>query len=278
MKKVVMFLSMFLLTFLLGYFVVPQFMTTVEEPQVSESVQNNVPIIQAVEPKIKVLQTKITDKEAEVVYQETNNHKYKIQLLETGDFWSEEVKFISGETWLGFFKEDDKYLLKPAKVGIKKNKEKGKTVSVFEKNQPIFLLKNASILKSGKIETLFEGSIEDNDINMQNGFAQDFDFGGETYSLSVENETGNQGGLDVDSRLILTKGDKTQVLATVKKRCNDCFWSLYWVGDLDQDGKLDFYLDLSNHYNAMAKMLFLSSEADKNKLVKKVAEFWTVGC
>jgi hypothetical protein len=278
MKKVIVFLSVFLLTFLLGYFVVPQFMTKVEEPQVSESVQNDVPIIQIVEPKIKVPQTKTTDKEAEIVYQETNGHKYKVQLLKTGEFWSEEVTMKSGETWLGFFKEGDNYSLKPTKVEIRKNNEKGKTVSVDEKNQPLFLLKKAAKLKSGKIETVLDGSGEENEISMHNGFSQDFDFGGEKYSLDVENETGNKGSLDKGSRLLLTKGEKTQVLATVKNGCNDCFWYLNWVGDLDQDGKLDFYLDLSNHYNTIDHTLFLSSESKSGKLVGKVAEFWISGC
>lgn len=60
--------------------------------------------------------------------------------------------------------------------------------------------------------------------------------------------------------------------------CDDCGWGIYWAGDLDGDGKLDLYLDLANHYNVGQYRLFLSSPAEKGKLVKEVANFRFVGC
>jgi hypothetical protein len=286
MKKAIVSLGVFSLTFLIGYFIVPNFLTKVDEPRIVESELKAEPIIEpsienSVTPIVnsKTRKTGKIDKEAEVTYQERNGIRFKIQLLETGEFWSDEINSKSGETWLGLFNDGNNYFLKSTKINVQRDSEKGKTVTVPGKNEPLFLVKNATKLKRGKIETIVAPDTDGREINMQNGFSKDFNFRGETYSLRVESDTRNdEGSLDNNSRLVLRKGEKTQVLATLKNGCDDCFWSLYWVGDLDQDGKLDFYLDLSNHYNAMAKMLFLSSEADKGKLVKRVAEFWTVGC
>jgi len=48
---------------------------------------------------------------------------------------------------------------------------------------------------------------------------------------------------------------------------------LYWVGDLDSDGKPDFYLSLYENDNVSAVFLFLSSKAENGKLIKAVASF-----
>ncbi len=54
--------------------------------------------------------------------------------------------------------------------------------------------------------------------------------------------------------------------------------SLLWAGDLDRDGRLDFLLDLSDHYNVSLPTLFLSTHAGAGELVGRVAQRRTVGC
>ncbi len=54
--------------------------------------------------------------------------------------------------------------------------------------------------------------------------------------------------------------------------------NLYWVGDLDRDGKPDFFTNLYLNENGDYLNLYLSSRAKKGKLVKKVAVFATSGC
>jgi hypothetical protein len=78
--------------------------------------------------------------------------------------------------------------------------------------------------------------------------------------------------------LILESEATKQILHTLNADYNSDLGNLYWVGDLDRDGKPDFYMDLYVHYNAGNKVLFLSSQAERGKLVKKVAYFWTTGC
>jgi hypothetical protein len=285
MKKAIVFLGVFSLTFLIGYFIVPNFLTNVDEPLVVESEPKDEPIIEQsiasfVTPTVnaKTRKTGKIDKETEVTYQEANGRRFRTQLMETGDFWSEEITAKSGETWIGLFNDGNNYFLKSTKIIVQLNNEKRKTVNATERTVPLFLVRNSSKLKPGEIENIFDGG-EGNEINMDNGFSKDFDYSGEKYSLRVESETRkDNGGLDEDSQLILKKGDVTQILTTVKNGCNDCFWYLNWVGDLDRDGKLDFYLGLSNHYNNQGNTLFLSTETKHGKIVGKAAEFWITGC
>jgi hypothetical protein len=56
---------------------------------------------------------------------------------------------------------------------------------------------------------------------------------------------------------------------------------LIWAGDLDNDGKTDFIIQIPTPpYNEMGDSsgLFLSSMADSEELVKLVAYFISTGC
>jgi hypothetical protein len=83
--------------------------------------------------------------------------------------------------------------------------------------------------------------------------------------------------LNETSKLVLSEGSIRQTLYSVES-CDDCSWQIKWAGDLDGDGKLDFYIQLSPHYNAAIMKVFLSSGAENGKLVKEAAEFTTTGC
>ncbi len=90
-----------------------------------------------------------------------------------------------------------------------------------------------------------------------------------------------------NSEVIITKDGTEQLLGEYRAFCegdsvwylgDDAFPSLIWAGDLDKDGKLDFLMDLTNHYNASKITLFLSSHAINEEIVRKVAVFTIVGC
>lgn len=87
--------------------------------------------------------------------------------------------------------------------------------------------------------------------------------------------------------LVLESDGKTQLLHTFWTRGEGDYgeknWlgsvgTLYWVGDLDRDNKPDFYLSLYAHEIIYEAFIFLSSEAENGKLVKKAALFSTSGC
>lgn len=114
--------------------------------------------------------------------------------------------------------------------------------------------------------------------NLQNGFKKDFALNGKTFTLKVVNENSTEENISDGTKLMLTSGNVEQIVyPTAGERVGE-FWYLLWAGDLDGDGKLDFYADVSDHYNSSMPTLFLSSEAKKGKLVKDVAGIRTVGC
>lgn len=55
--------------------------------------------------------------------------------------------------------------------------------------------------------------------------------------------------------------------------------NLYWVGDLDSDGKLDLFMNFWNYEKGYySSGLFLSSEAKKGQLVKRFEFLAYGGC
>ena len=78
--------------------------------------------------------------------------------------------------------------------------------------------------------------------------------------------------------MVLESDGISQTLYEWPHGFSDQHCELIWAGDLDGDGKLDLYIDLSDHYNVMGKTLFLSSKRQPGKLVERIAQFLTVGC
>jgi hypothetical protein len=231
-----------------------------------------------------------------------DKYPHRIKLLETGDgFHGDEVKAKSGETWLGLFSKNGKSVLRSTKIKIRrvyddiadypnKRKKTGKSVSVHDAERPLFLLKNAETLTQGEVSTLFRGITwreisEDENLEgapdeyltgLVKGFAQKYKIGGKEFKLSVI-EAKNENHERILALISEHKGNR-QILHTMNIAHNSDLGTLYWVGDLDRDGKPDFYADLFVHYNVGNKTLFLSSKAGKGKIAKKAAYFWTTGC
>lgn len=208
-----------------------------------------------------------------------------IQILETGGFHGEEVSAESGESWLGLFKQKNDYALLPVVLTVEdvhdpivdssENEKTGKEVKVLGQGEPVFLIKGKGFINSRVVKTVFSGGKP-----ITNIFNETYDFAGKKYNLKVQTEIIRKKvstSLNETSKLILSDGKTEQTIYSVE-RCNDCHWQINWAGDLDNDGKLDFYLNLSDHYNVANLKLFLSSEAESGELVKEVAEFTTTGC
>ena len=199
----------------------------------------------------------------------------------------------SGEIWLGLFSESGKFSLRSTKITVRRvfddvmDKEKsrkwtGKSVSA-EEAEPVFLLKGAKQLSEGPITTLFrlppheERQPEDEvPASMRPGFSKDFTIGQTTYTLAVRSGKTPSGKATL--ALLLESGGISQVIHTVPDFEGNYLGSIEWAGDLDRDGKPDFYFSLYVHDNVGYRNLFLSSPAKKGKLVEKAASFWTTGC
>lgn len=277
------FASFFLLTFLVGFVATT---TPIKEKTV---------LFEAATEIIKKQPTPIEEKQEKKIteeivdWHEEDGKKLSVKLLETGDgFHGDQVNAKNGEIWLGLFRENGKYFLQPSKLEIRRVHDEivdegediktGKSVSTSYKAPSVFLLKNAKMLREGEVKTVFFADDFNEMTDLKNNSQKNYEFNGEKYNLRVENNISSDEYLGKGSKLILSQGGTEQILSYLKDGCNDCAWNVFWVGDLDRDGKLDFYFDLTSHYNVMDKKLFLSSQAEKGKLVKYVANFWTNGC
>jgi hypothetical protein len=81
-----------------------------------------------------------------------------------------------------------------------------------------------------------------------------------------------------NAKLVLVTGKSSQTLYTLGDCGNEPYWYLVWAGDLDRDGKLDLYVDVTQHYDVSERRLFLSAPARRGRLVKEVVAFVTGGC
>ncbi len=215
--------------------------------------------------------------------------KYKFKLVDVAEhgnsYRKEEVIARNGETWLGLFSINGESYLKNTKLKIdyEIDPDYEGAVIKFKAEQPLFLLKNAKNLKEGKILTLFrEKSSEtvdvlDNPNTMYSKFLREFQIGERKYTLRIKDALTKSG--EKVLALVLENGNVSQILTYTPYFDGEYLGNLLWVGDLDGDDKLDLYLVFNSYEKgSFRSSLFLSSEAERGKLVKEAAGFGTLGC
>lgn len=289
-------ISVFILTFLIGSNIQP----TIKDQPTAVATKTVIPET----PTEIVKETQTESKEEDIFKpeifgledfsdQEILEHKMKLlDLVETGNnFYKDEAVAKSGETWLGVFEKDGQYIFRHTKLKVvpETRKDYGWDDSVIikikDKTKPMFLLKNAGNIGKGEIKTLFRSKpyLESNEndrksVVLDRDFNKEFRLGDEKYILKVK--FGLTKSNDKVSVLILEHNQTSQIVTynTFFEK-GDYIGDLLWVGDLDNDGKLDFYLsDYGFEKGGIGLSLFLSSKAGKGKLVKEAAHFGGSGC
>lgn len=179
--------------------------------------------------------------------------------------------------------------MKNTKVKILLDKEvsyddqKWVSIKLEKSSKPFIFIKNSKILKDGKVTTLFHKVSQDEDENyfnsdvMNRNFSRDFQLNDKSFRMVVRDAETKSG--DKVLALVLETESKSQVVTYGHYFGGEYLGHLLWVGDLDNDGKLDFYMSFNDFEKGyFDSKLYLSSEAEKGKLVKEVAEFFTAGC
>lgn len=87
----------------------------------------------------------------------------------------------------------------------------------------------------------------------------------------------NEDGEHIFNALSVKGGAGAQQIVSTFDTCNFCAPLLIWYGDIDGDGKTDYLISEVTHYGGPIK-LYLSSLADKNKLLKEVATWFPPAC
>lgn len=206
-------------------------------------------------------------------------------LLEPGDFHGVEVLGPTGPGWLALITDGNRSAWQSVTIEIQTVHDEvtddagvatGKRVSVRERTSgDVVLLAYGlgDLARTSVITALNEPR------DLHNGDVVPLAVRGHEYRLRVVNQKPEATqAIGAGSALLLNEGDVSQSLYSLPDFGDEPAWRLLWAGDLDGDGKLDLYLDLSNHYNVSNRMLFLSSRAKPGELLGKTVVFATTGC
>ena len=223
-----------------------------------------------------------------------NDETLPHELLQVRKYHGDEVVATSGEQWWSLFVTDDGFELLPTTITVNTVRDgildvegdelTGKEIVIDNDAMSMFLVKGPDFLTSGTVKTVFAGSVTiPGNLPQQDRLS----------SLSVVLNADEASKIPIHYRFQLTEVDLADTLQTILTFSDDgegkkqeyrldncCDWigpSLLWAGDLDRDGKLDFLLDTSRHYNVFEPTLFLSSLARDGEIARPVARRHSVG-
>jgi hypothetical protein len=207
-------------------------------------------------------------------------------------------------TWYGLFQNKEGYYIAKTKIstnrfqdevyGDEDGKKTGWQVKTDKKDTCIVLLSNIN-LPEGKVKTaeidvkqlqLYEKNkhFPLNSFTILPSEKFNFDFNNIKYTLFATGEKtyhDDEWFTDKNYKVILKaeNGDTTiEQLIVASPSCSEHEIRVLWLGDIDQDGKLDLILDVSTQENVLRVAVFLSSKATKNQIVKYFGECAQVGC
>jgi hypothetical protein len=229
----------------------------------------------AVDRHAFVYEDNLEDKASHYKLSETGPFKLlELRLLPA--FIFDEAFTIEDYDWQALYKKKDGYelMLVNPEVGQPRcpNKPACKIeelqVEVYLKHpplttKPLFLVAGFKGQEKRKVVTLY-----DSQIMSPVGSVKRFEFHKVTYVLEKQI-------LNERLQVTLSTKNKTQMLMDLDchSSCTAGDLKLKWAGDIDDDEKPDFYIDLSRDGVGLQNfMLLLSSRAGKNELVQKVSE------
>jgi len=198
----------------------------------------------------------------------------RVQLLFASDFYHDQITAHTGETWYGLFPHSRGWELAPTRIHVAPVNsgcmENGWRVTVDRPPHPLFLVRGATLLRAGQLTT-----VATTGIGLTPPTSQDFRFGQSAFRFVALG-----GDTSYTLRLVRLLDGRSQDLVSYHGRWQIA-WppKILWIGDLDRDGKPDFFADVHMFEIPPADwVLYLSSAAGPNELVHRVAEFQSVVC
>lgn len=226
---------------------------------------------------------------AEGDYTKAEMNLNQLAIIKPNEYKIDEVPKFMGVGWLALVKSPNgQWSLMPTNARNKKCSICGLSDREITSSQPnaLFLLRHQS-LKPGPVLTpnlkfpekmaglyLFDDT---KPIAMKfNGNSYYFAWGKKTSKITTL-ENGEK--IDTGQReVILIRENQKQIIGKRPLHHQDeGSHMLAWVGDLDNDGLLDFIIG-DSFYNGSSTCLYLSSLAMDGKIVKRVSCYQTSGC
>lgn len=219
--------------------------------------------------------------ENEIVKDEKSKDDFSILLPRS--YRTYEVNPASSLTnkWIDLYEDNGEYYLAKADFKIEKGFDEcsGDSLqSIIPKNKTIVFMDYPG-LKLGKIQSL--------KINKHKVWPKEkvtYTFNGINYVLRAEGKVLSEDKTDSENdgdkvfknvahyKLFLAAGNGAEKLLLSEESFNDTFVELLFAGDIDGDGKLDLVFSASRDYEEERVILFLSSKAKNDDVMKKVAE------
>ena len=206
-----------------------------------------------------------------------------IRLLEAaGPFHGNEVPPIAG-TWFGLGRTEGGFAWRgyrvtetmvPDPVIDTEGKMTAKQITA-EGPPPVFLAQGLPF-REGRVASAFWS---DSPLSIDYGTnSVTIGLGNQAVTVTLEHAPDHVANPRQRERLVLESRGIRQVLMEWPDGRFDAPVSLIWAGDLDRDGKLDLYMNLSDHYNVSNRTLLLSARAARGDIVTQVAVWSTTGC
>jgi hypothetical protein len=208
-------------------------------------------------------------------------------LLHPGTFFENQIeRGVEGE-WLALVMYGSRDELEPREVTVRRSPDKDEPLlnevdiqvrGLEQEPHAVFLVRGvAGLVPSIVREAQFscgDCALPEPDLATQRQIRLSLD--GTSYDLQV-NPANKTQPLDRMSTVTLTSGNNQQVLYRFSDEPDEPSLLVLWAGDLDRDGRLDLYMDLSRKYSVSRRVLFLSSAATGDVLVGEAAVFETTG-
>lgn len=206
-----------------------------------------------------------------------------ISLIEPGSYHGNELRSGVAGNWLALVRHGTGYAWQTVAVRVVKERDE-----IVDGDGPAETGKRAEIIGGDEAVLLLRGLPDVLGTVIQPVITQERSLGAHE-SLPIEfsatrhllRVTGTDPKADVlgkGSTLELSDGTKRQVLYSLPEGGDEPDWSVLWAGDMDGDGRLDLYVNVTNHYNVTNHTLFLSSLAKPGELVGRAGVVTKTGC
>jgi len=211
----------------------------------------------------------------------------RLRLLHPGTFFENQIEASVEGEWLALVRYGSRDELEPREVTARRVPDKDDPFlneleilvrGLEQEPHAVFMVRGVAALAPGVVpEARIECgrcALPEPDLAVERQVRLSLD--GKTYELEVDPIDVTR-PLDRASIVTLRSAGKQQVLYRLPDEPDELSWPVLWAGDLDRDGRLDLYVDLSRKYSVSRRVLFLSSAASEDGLVGEAAVFETVG-
>ena len=184
------------------------------------------------------------------------------------------------KNWLELNTEDANFYLNHANYTIKSDEDActgDSTKTIIPKNKTLIYINNPN-LKLGAVysKKSSKNKIWPNEKVTFNYKATKYTIRAEGDIISTEqvheNDSLERYSVVENYKLYIATDQISEVLFLEEASFNDTFVKLLFVGDIDSDNKLDFIFEANRHYEEKRVILYLSTIAKDNEIIKKAAE------